>query len=40
MVVGSGGVLHGSHLGAHIDQHDVIIRFVERLVNDKVTPMA
>ncbi|XP_023261581.1 lactosylceramide alpha-2,3-sialyltransferase-like isoform X2 [Seriola lalandi dorsalis] len=26
MVVGSGGVLHGSHLGAHIDQYDIIIR--------------
>lgn len=38
VVVGSGGVLHGSHLGAHIDQYDVIIRFVERLVNEKVSP--
>ncbi|XP_076599938.1 ST3 beta-galactoside alpha-2,3-sialyltransferase 7 [Chaetodon auriga] len=26
VVVGSGGVLHGSHLGSHIDQHDIIIR--------------
>ncbi|KAM6997829.1 ST3 beta-galactoside alpha-2,3-sialyltransferase 7 isoform 2-T2 [Tautogolabrus adspersus] len=26
VVVGSGGVLHGSHLGSHIDQYDVIIR--------------
>lgn len=26
VVVGSGGVLFGSHLGSHIDQHDVIIR--------------
>lgn len=26
VVVGSGGVLHGSHLGTHIDQYDVIIR--------------
>ncbi|XP_077585977.1 ST3 beta-galactoside alpha-2,3-sialyltransferase 7 isoform X2 [Stigmatopora nigra] len=26
VVVGSGGVLHGSRLGAHIDQYDVIIR--------------
>ncbi|CAN9499817.1 unnamed protein product [Ophioblennius macclurei] len=26
VVVGSGGVLHGSHLGAHIDQYDIIIR--------------
>lgn len=26
MVVGNGGVLHGSHLGSHIDQYDVIIR--------------
>ncbi|KAJ8418130.1 hypothetical protein AAFF_G00138390 [Aldrovandia affinis] len=26
IVVGSGGVLHGSRLGAHIDQYDVIIR--------------
>ncbi|XP_010780674.1 ST3 beta-galactoside alpha-2,3-sialyltransferase 7 [Notothenia coriiceps] len=26
VVVGSGGVLHGSHLGPHIDQYDVIIR--------------
>lgn len=26
MVVGSGGVLHGSHLGSHIDRYDVIIR--------------
>ncbi|XP_056904001.1 ST3 beta-galactoside alpha-2,3-sialyltransferase 7 isoform X2 [Takifugu flavidus] len=26
VVVGNGGVLHGSHLGAHIDQYDVIIR--------------
>ncbi|KAM9365065.1 ST3 beta-galactoside alpha-2,3-sialyltransferase 7 isoform 1-T2 [Pholidichthys leucotaenia] len=26
VVVGSGGVLSGSHLGAHIDQYDVIIR--------------
>ncbi len=28
VVVGSGGVLHGSHLGSHIDQYDVIIRYV------------
>ncbi|KAL3050316.1 hypothetical protein OYC64_012366 [Pagothenia borchgrevinki] len=26
VVVGNGGVLHGSHLGPHIDQYDVIIR--------------
>ncbi|XP_069000154.1 ST3 beta-galactoside alpha-2,3-sialyltransferase 7 isoform X2 [Embiotoca jacksoni] len=26
VVVGSGGVLQGSHLGSHIDQYDVIIR--------------
>ncbi|KAK2824283.1 hypothetical protein Q5P01_021458 [Channa striata] len=26
IVVGSGGVLHGSHLGSHIDQYDIIIR--------------
>ncbi|CAB1338492.1 unnamed protein product [Coregonus sp. 'balchen'] len=26
VVVGSGGVLHGSNLGSHIDQYDVIIR--------------
>ena len=26
VVVGSGGVLHGSHLGSLIDQYDVIIR--------------
>ncbi|XP_041866363.1 ST3 beta-galactoside alpha-2,3-sialyltransferase 7 [Melanotaenia boesemani] len=26
VVVGSGGVLYGSHLGSHIDQYDVIIR--------------
>lgn len=26
VVVGSGGVLHGSHLGSHIDRYDVIIR--------------
>lgn len=26
MVVGNGGVLHGSHLGSHIDQYDIIIR--------------
>ncbi|XP_057704964.1 ST3 beta-galactoside alpha-2,3-sialyltransferase 7 [Corythoichthys intestinalis] len=26
VVVGSGGVLHGSRLGSHIDQYDVIIR--------------
>ncbi|XP_007240434.2 ST3 beta-galactoside alpha-2,3-sialyltransferase 7 [Astyanax mexicanus] len=26
MVVGSGGVLHGKQLGAHIDKHDIIIR--------------
>ncbi|XP_062375374.1 ST3 beta-galactoside alpha-2,3-sialyltransferase 7 [Sardina pilchardus] len=26
VVVGSGGVLHGSNLGAHIDQYDIIIR--------------
>ncbi|XP_028983405.1 ST3 beta-galactoside alpha-2,3-sialyltransferase 7 isoform X2 [Betta splendens] len=26
VVVGSGGVLHGSHLGSHIDQYDVVIR--------------
>ncbi|XP_054655381.1 ST3 beta-galactoside alpha-2,3-sialyltransferase 7 isoform X2 [Dunckerocampus dactyliophorus] len=26
VVVGSGGVLRGSHLGSHIDQYDVIIR--------------
>ncbi|XP_070696886.1 ST3 beta-galactoside alpha-2,3-sialyltransferase 7 [Pempheris klunzingeri] len=26
VVVGSGGVLYGSHLGSHIDQYDIIIR--------------
>lgn len=26
VVVGNGGVLHGSHLGFHIDQYDIIIR--------------
>uniref|UniRef100_A0A8C6SFM3 Lactosylceramide alpha-2,3-sialyltransferase n=1 Tax=Neogobius melanostomus TaxID=47308 RepID=A0A8C6SFM3_9GOBI len=26
VVVGNGGVLHGSHLGPHIDQYDIIIR--------------
>ncbi|XP_037126970.1 ST3 beta-galactoside alpha-2,3-sialyltransferase 7 [Syngnathus acus] len=26
IVVGSGGILHGSRLGSHIDQYDVIIR--------------
>ncbi|XP_034040854.1 ST3 beta-galactoside alpha-2,3-sialyltransferase 7 [Thalassophryne amazonica] len=26
VVVGNGGVLHGSYLGAHIDQYDIIIR--------------
>lgn len=26
VVVGNGGVLHRSHLGAHIDQYDIIIR--------------
>ncbi|XP_068614875.1 lactosylceramide alpha-2,3-sialyltransferase-like [Brachionichthys hirsutus] len=26
VVVGNGGVLHGSHLGSHIDRHDIIIR--------------
>uniref|UniRef100_A0A3P9Q613 Lactosylceramide alpha-2,3-sialyltransferase n=1 Tax=Poecilia reticulata TaxID=8081 RepID=A0A3P9Q613_POERE len=26
VVVGNGGILHGSHLGSHIDQYDVIIR--------------
>ncbi|XP_008277966.1 ST3 beta-galactoside alpha-2,3-sialyltransferase 7 [Stegastes partitus] len=26
VVVGSGGILHGSYLGAHIDQYDIIIR--------------
>ncbi|KAF7649231.1 hypothetical protein LDENG_00144800 [Lucifuga dentata] len=26
VVVGSGGILHGSHLGSHIDQYDIIIR--------------
>lgn len=31
VVVGSGGVLHGSHLGTHIDQYDIIIRFVEQM---------
>lgn len=33
VVVGSGGVLHGSHLGTHIDQYDIIIRFVEQMEN-------
>lgn len=28
VVVGNGGVLHGSHLGSHIDQYDIIIRYV------------
>lgn len=27
VVVGSGGILHGSHLGSHIDQYDIIIRY-------------
>ena len=27
VVVGSGGVLHGSHLGSFLDQYDVIIRW-------------
>lgn len=27
VVVGSGGVLKGSHLGSHIDQYDIIIRY-------------
>lgn len=27
VVVGNGGVLQGSHLGPHIDQYDVIIRY-------------
>lgn len=27
VVVGNGGVLHGSHLGSHIDQYDIIIRY-------------
>jgi len=27
VVVGSGGVLHDSHLGSHIDQYDIIIRY-------------
>lgn len=40
VVVGNGGVLHGSHLGAHIDQYDVIIRFVEWLLKQKVDSMA
>uniref|UniRef100_A0A3Q3WWP9 Lactosylceramide alpha-2,3-sialyltransferase n=1 Tax=Mola mola TaxID=94237 RepID=A0A3Q3WWP9_MOLML len=26
VVVGNGGILHGSHLGSHIDQYDIIIR--------------
>ncbi|XP_017320118.1 ST3 beta-galactoside alpha-2,3-sialyltransferase 7 isoform X1 [Ictalurus punctatus] len=26
MVVGSGGILHAKHLGAHIDKYDIIIR--------------
>lgn len=26
VVMGSGGILHGSHLGSHIDQYDIIIR--------------
>lgn len=29
MVVGSGGILHGKHLGAHIDKYDIIIRLVQ-----------
>lgn len=36
VVVGSGGVLHGSHLGAHIDQYDIIIRFVEQMENKHI----
>lgn len=28
VVVGNGGVLHGSYLGSHIDQYDIIIRYV------------
>lgn len=31
VVVGNGGILHGSHLGSHIDQYDVIIRFVVQI---------
>nr|XP_046258051.1 ST3 beta-galactoside alpha-2,3-sialyltransferase 7 [Scatophagus argus]XP_046258052.1 ST3 beta-galactoside alpha-2,3-sialyltransferase 7 [Scatophagus argus]XP_046258054.1 ST3 beta-galactoside alpha-2,3-sialyltransferase 7 [Scatophagus argus]XP_046258055.1 ST3 beta-galactoside alpha-2,3-sialyltransferase 7 [Scatophagus argus] len=26
VVVGNGGILHGSHLGSHIDKYDIIIR--------------
>ncbi|CAK6953261.1 ST3 beta-galactoside alpha-2%2C3-sialyltransferase 7 [Scomber scombrus] len=26
VVVGNGGILHGSHLGSHIDRYDIIIR--------------
>ncbi|XP_058508217.1 ST3 beta-galactoside alpha-2,3-sialyltransferase 7 isoform X2 [Solea solea] len=33
MVVGNGGVLHGSHLGSHIDQYDIIIRLNNAPVN-------
>lgn len=35
--MGSGGVLHGSHLGAHIDRYDVVIRLVEQLLKEKAT---
>ncbi|XP_070772228.1 ST3 beta-galactoside alpha-2,3-sialyltransferase 7 [Enoplosus armatus] len=34
VVVGSGGVLHGSHLGSHIDQYDIIIRLNNAPVSD------
>lgn len=33
VVVGNGGVLQGSRLGAHIDHYDVIIRFVGQMGN-------
>lgn len=35
VVVGSGGVLYGSHLGSHIDQYDVIIRYTCQSQTDK-----
>lgn len=31
VVVGSGGILHGKNLGPHIDQYDIIIRWVHML---------
>ncbi|XP_039630773.1 ST3 beta-galactoside alpha-2,3-sialyltransferase 7 [Polypterus senegalus] len=34
VVVGSGGVLHGSRLGSHIDRHNIIIRLNDAPVTD------